>query len=130
MARGVQRPGGHAAGDGRTGVEDGSAPPTPLVRGQRRSVRAWTPRPRDASSPPPTAVHPRGLIITQPVNTATSLAYVVAKFALAGRARRVGGRAFAGPVAGALVLNGVGSVATTGPVAGAASGSTTPVWWP
>jgi len=54
-------------------------------------------------------------LITQPVNTATSLAYVVAGVALAGRARRVGGGAFAGPVAGALVLNGVGSVAYHGP---------------
>ncbi len=54
--------------------------------------------------------------ITQPVNTATSLAYVVAGVALAARGRRVGGgRPFVGPVAGALVLNGLGSVAYHGP---------------
>jgi len=55
-------------------------------------------------------------LVTQPVNTVTSLAYVVAGVALAWRARRVGGdRPFAGPVAGALVLNGLGSVAYHGP---------------
>lgn len=55
-------------------------------------------------------------VITQPVNTVTSLAYVVAGAALARRARRAGGdRPFAGPVAGALVLNGLGSVAYHGP---------------
>jgi len=58
-------------------------------------------------------------LITQPVNTATSLAYVVAGGAVAIRARqaqRAGhGVAFAGPLAGALVLNGLGSVAYHGP---------------
>ena len=55
-------------------------------------------------------------VITQPVNTATSLAYVAAGVALAARGRRSGGvRPFAGPVAGALVLNGLGSVAYHGP---------------
>ncbi|HMQ26188.1 MAG TPA: hypothetical protein PKA98_09385 [Acidimicrobiales bacterium] len=54
--------------------------------------------------------------VTQPVNTMTSLAYVVAGLALARRSRRVGGdRPYAGPVAGALVLNGLGSVAYHGP---------------
>lgn len=62
--------------------------------------------------------------VTQPVNTMTSLAYVVAGLALARRSRRVGGdRPYAGPVAGALVLNGLGSVAYHGP-------GTTPAWWP
>lgn len=54
-------------------------------------------------------------LVTQPVNTATSLAYVVAGVALAARGRRRPRPALVGPVAGALVLNGVGSVAYHGP---------------
>ena len=58
-------------------------------------------------------------LISQPVNAATSLSYVVAGLVVAARGRsvrRAGGDAsVAGPVAGALVLNGVGSVAYHGP---------------
>lgn len=58
-------------------------------------------------------------LITQPVNTVTSLGYVVAGGWVAERARRSRASGhpvpIAGPIAGALILNGVGSVAYHGP---------------
>ncbi len=59
-------------------------------------------------------------LVGQPVNTATSLAYVVAGGVVALRGRRAGvdggvAGGTAGPLAVALVLNGVGSVAYHGP---------------
>ena len=61
----------------------------------------------------------RAGLISQPVNAATSLAYVAAGVVVAARGRGVrrrgGDASFAGPIAGALVLNGLGSVAYHGP---------------
>jgi hypothetical protein len=59
-------------------------------------------------------------LITQPVNAATSLAYVAGGAFVAARARQVRRRTgarvpFAEPVAAAMVLNGVGSIAYHGP---------------
>lgn len=54
--------------------------------------------------------------VGQPVNAATSLAYVAAGGVVALRGRRAGvDGGLAGPLAAALVLNGVGSVAYHGP---------------